>query len=97
MVPATPTGNNILYTTAVDITLVAADAESGVAATYYTLDGVQHTYTSTFSINLDGTHTVTYWSVDNAGNVEDATAKTNSITLQVNTTPPSITASATIP
>jgi hypothetical protein len=43
---------------------------SGVAATYYTLDdGAPQTYTAPFML-YDGTHTVTSWSLDWAGNLE---------------------------
>jgi hypothetical protein len=45
---------------------------SGVAATYYTIDGgPQQTYAAPFTLS-DGAHTVTYWSVDGVGNVEAA-------------------------
>ncbi len=45
---------------------------SGVKATYYTMDGhSSHTYTAPFSVSSQGSHTVTYWSVDNAGNIGD--------------------------
>jgi hypothetical protein len=43
---------------------------SGVAATYYQIDGAaQQTYIAPFTL-ADGAHSVTYWSVDAAGNVE---------------------------
>ena len=62
---------------------------SGVAATYYTIDGgTQQTYSAPFTL-LDGRHTVTYWSVDEAGNVEGA----NSGYANVDTTPPTTTVS----
>ncbi len=54
------------------ITLTASDALSGVAATYYTLDGAQHTYSGPFQVDTTGAHTITYWSVDRAGNTEAA-------------------------
>jgi len=52
------------------ITLSVTETGSGVAATYYTVDGgAQQTYAG--GITLDGgTHTITYWSVDVAGNTE---------------------------
>jgi hypothetical protein len=59
------------YTSAVKIKLTATDDISGVAVTYYELDGVQHEYTGLITINTDGTHTFCYWSVDNEGNVEE--------------------------
>ncbi len=72
----TPTGLTATSTsgwmnTAQQVSLTPSDGLSGVAATYYTLDGgSQQTYTAPFTIGADGQHTVTYWSVDNAGNTE---------------------------
>jgi hypothetical protein len=55
---------------AVTIELDASDGGSGVKTTHYTLDGgAQQTGTSV-TINTPGTHTLEYWSVDNADNVE---------------------------
>jgi hypothetical protein len=48
----------------------AGPVVSGVKATYYILDGGSTMeYTGPITLS-DGTHTVTYWSEDNAGNVE---------------------------
>ncbi len=54
------------------ITLSVTETGSGVSATYYTVDGgTQQTYNG--GITLDGgTHTITYWTVDIAGNTEVA-------------------------
>ena len=59
--------------TPVQVTLSASeDAEGpGVATTYYTINGTQCVYATPFTLN-DGAYTVTYWSVDKAGNVESA-------------------------
>ena len=54
------------------VSLVAADASSGLTHTYYTLDGVQHEYEGPFAVSGDGSHAVTYWSTDVAGNTEAA-------------------------
>ena len=66
------TSNNTGWaTTSQTVTLSATDAQSGVAATYYTIDGgSQQTYTAPFTVSAPGSHTVVYWSVDAAGNVE---------------------------
>ena len=55
------------------MSLSAVDALSGVAATYYTIDGGDVTaYEGEFTVSADGAHPVTYWSVDAVGNVEAA-------------------------
>ncbi|MGQ4666063.1 OmpL47-type beta-barrel domain-containing protein [Metabacillus halosaccharovorans] len=49
----------------------AEDIESGVEATYYTVnDGPEQTG-ETVMLTEDGTHTISYWSVDEAGNTEE--------------------------
>jgi hypothetical protein len=79
-------------TTSRTVTFAATDALSGVAHTYYKLgSGSQQTYAGTpVQISGQGSHAVTYWSVDAAGNIE------TSLTGYVNidTTPPTVTSSA---
>jgi hypothetical protein len=76
------------------VSLTASDGLSGVAATYYTVDGgAQQTYTGPFTISADGQHTVTYWSVDNAGNTE----ATEYGYVNIDTTPPTSTATGLQP
>ena len=78
------------YAGAVNVTLTGHDALSGVGATYYTVDGgATQTYTGSFSFAAKGTHSIAFWSVDSAGNVEDRTG--NSITLKIDGTPPTTT------
>jgi hypothetical protein len=61
------------YRGAVDVTLHRSDNLSGVAKTYYKVDGDdEHEYTGAFSHDLNGKHEISYWSVDKAGNVEEA-------------------------
>ncbi len=65
------------YTGPVQVTLAATDATSGVAATSYRIDGgAAHGYTAPFTVTGDGTHTVTFFSTDAAGNVEATETKT---------------------
>ncbi|HEY7690722.1 MAG TPA: chitobiase/beta-hexosaminidase C-terminal domain-containing protein [Gaiellaceae bacterium] len=73
--PAVPDGsNNWFKRSSVTFTLAASDATSGVANSYYTLDGGgQQTYSGTVTVSGQGDHTVTYWSTDTAGNTETAT------------------------
>jgi hypothetical protein len=62
----------------IDVLLSANDfsaGNSGIAATYYTLDGQpQLTYTSGtyIAVTGNGPHSITYWSVDGANNIETA-------------------------
>jgi hypothetical protein len=58
------------YTSDVAIYLDATDDVTGVAATYYILDGVEYEYQRPFVIEDDGEHTLCFYSVDNEDNVE---------------------------
>ncbi len=77
------------YAGAVQVTLTGHDELSGVAGTYYTVDGGQpQAYTGAFPFAMKGAHTISYWSADTAGNTEDAT---NSIELKIDGNAPSTT------
>jgi len=70
------------------VTLSGSDSLSGVAATHYSVDGgTVQTYTSPFSVG-EGQHSLTYWSKDNAGNLEEAGAP---LQLKVDKTAPTTT------
>jgi hypothetical protein len=80
-------------TNPVQITLTATDASSGVASTVYQLDGgSMTTYAGPFAVSGAGSHTLTFHSTDNAGNVESAeslnftvgTITTTAVTSSVN-------------
>lgn len=83
-------------TSGIPVAFRASDGLSGVAATYYTIDGgEQQTYGEEFSADLsDGTHTIVFWSVDLAGNTEK-TSSTNTLSVNVDTVPPMISGRAT--
>ena len=70
--PPEPNGNNSWYVSDVEVTLNATDDISGVNVTQFRFNGGNiKTYTEPFNVTTDGEHTVQYWSVDNAGNIED--------------------------
>ncbi|EBP5561714.1 hypothetical protein XR19_24925, partial [Salmonella enterica] len=82
------------YTTAVSVTLSAADATggSGLASTHYTTDGTDPTLASptyTTALSMTSTATVKFRSWDKAGNVE----ATQSQLVTVDATAPVTTAS----
>lgn len=90
--PDTPNGANGYYVTAPSVTLTATDgaASSGVRSLTYQIDGgVTTTYTAPVTI-ADGSHTLTYYATDNAGNAETP----RSLQLAVDTTGPVITVTA---
>jgi len=65
------TASNGWRNTPVQITLSPTDARSGVAASYYTVDGgPTQTYSGPFTVDGSGVHQINYWSVDNVGNTE---------------------------
>jgi endo-1,4-beta-xylanase len=60
----------------VTITFNANDNDTGVAATYYSIDNEVVQNGNSVTIYEEGVHTLTYWSVDKAGNVEQVHTKT---------------------
>ncbi|MGC2638498.1 MAG: Ig-like domain repeat protein [Acidobacteriaceae bacterium] len=70
-----------VWESAVTVVLTATDNLSGVAATYYSLDGGANTqYGGSFSVSTPGAHTVTFYSVDVAGT--KAAPQTTSFTIE---------------
>ncbi|PNX53024.1 MAG: hypothetical protein BV458_06685, partial [Thermoplasmata archaeon M9B2D] len=69
-----------IYISDVTVTLTATDDDSGVNYTMYKLDdGAWTTYEDPFVVTEDGEHTVYFYSVDNAGNIEDEKSETFTI------------------
>ena len=88
-------GTNGWYTSPVTVSLAAQDNSggSGVKSTTYTLDGgTQTTYSAPFTISGDSNHTLTFGSVDNAGNAEAL----HTVYIPIDTTPPVITVPANV-
>jgi hypothetical protein len=84
-------GANGWFKSPVQVSLSATDDFSGVANTFYNVDGgVTQTYSGPFAISAPGQHTVEFWSVDNVGNTEAA----QMITVKIDGAAPVVTASA---
>ena len=68
-------------------TITAADSQSGTKLIEYRIDGGEWLIYAPFTIQQPKTHLIEYRSLDNAGNLET----THSLTVTVNTTPPTTT------
>ncbi|MGH9883598.1 MAG: family 10 glycosylhydrolase, partial [Pyrinomonadaceae bacterium] len=92
LAPITPDGQNGWYKTQPTVSLNVIDNCSGVATTEYSTDGgaTWQTYSGSFVIENEGTTTILYRSTDQANNAENV----KSITINVDTTAPTITLSA---
>ena len=84
-------GNNGWYVSDVQMTLTATDNDggSGVKEIHYTVDGTETVVqgsSASYSIVGDGTHAVTWYAIDNAGNVEPR----QEMSINIDKTAPSI-------
>ena len=86
--PEVPNGQNGWYTHPVRVSLSVTDPLASVAKTVYSLDGgtTWQTYTAPVTFSQDGAYTVTYRSVDPAGNEEIA----KSVSFKLDTKDPTI-------
>lgn len=82
-------GTNGWYRSAVQVSLDAIDSESGVDTTVYRVDGAEWVpYAGPFAISREGTTTLTFYSVDKAGNLE---APAVTVEIKIDTLPPTVT------
>jgi RHS repeat-associated protein len=88
--PTTSSNAQPFYTGTANITLSAIDSGSGVAATYYKVDGGSQQTGTAVTVSGAGSHTIYFWSVDNAGNIETQ----KSASFVIDTTPPTTTSNA---
>ncbi len=70
----------------VTVTFTASDSGSGVADTYYTVDGGAQQQGTSVVITAEGKHTISYWSVDKAGNIESP----HTVVVQIDKTDPTL-------
>jgi large repetitive protein len=54
-----------------EVKLTATDDQSGVAQTFYSINGLEFTEGTAFTVTEEGVNTVFFYSVDNAGNIEE--------------------------
>ena len=76
------------YTTDVTISFTASDATSGVKEIRYKVDGTNYVISGSYgsyAVSSEGSHTVEYYAVDNAGNA--CSTATISFTIQKNKPP----------
>jgi hypothetical protein len=74
------------------VTFTATDAESGVAATYFTVDGGAPQTGNKVVLSGEGAHTLSYWSTDWAGNAEQP----HTVSVNIDKTAPTITVSGLV-
>jgi uncharacterized lipoprotein YddW (UPF0748 family) len=72
---------------ATTVNLFASDNNTGVANTYFIVDGGVQETGSTVVIEAEGVHSVAYWSVDKGGNVESQ----HVVSVKIDLTAPSAT------
>jgi hypothetical protein len=83
--PEVPDGHSNWYVSNVTVTLNATDDFSGVNVTYYRINGGEwQLYNYPFLLNKSNYYTIEYYSIDNAGNVEDV----QSASCKVDVVPP---------
>jgi len=81
--PVTTSDAKASYVSSAALKLTATDSGSGVAATYYRLDGGAQVAGTTCSTSALGAHTLQFWSVDVAGNTEAAKTVNFAVTAPV--------------
>jgi large repetitive protein len=71
----------------VTINLASSDELSGVVKTFYSIDGSNYLEGSSFTIQDEGIHKISFYSIDAAGNIES----TNTVYVKIDKTAPTIT------
>ncbi len=95
--PTTTTNALPSYTGTATIHLTPTDTLAGVATTYYILDAEPQASGTDVTATINGTHTIKYWSVDKAGNIETQKTVTFTVTGAAPDTAPPVTTSNALP
>ncbi|WP_151734941.1 GDSL-type esterase/lipase family protein [Paenibacillus tengchongensis] len=74
------------YTSAVQVKFTAADEDSAVEATYYKVNAGEAVSGTELTLSEEGSHTVTYWSVDVDGNKENE----QTLSVAIDLAPPAL-------
>ncbi|WCN37447.1 OmpL47-type beta-barrel domain-containing protein [Aneurinibacillus uraniidurans] len=74
----------------VTVSLTATDTESGVAKTFYSINGSEYKEGTSFTVSGDGTNKISYYSIDQTGNTE----KPQTIEVKIDKTAPVTTSDA---
>jgi len=70
-------GSNGWYTSSTTVNLQGSDSGSGVYQTWYRVDSGSWTlYTGPFTVSVDGSHSIAYYSIDNTGNTGSTVTST---------------------
>ncbi len=77
-------GKNNWYTSNVIVSFIATDMETGVKNIYYSVDGFATSTATSTLITTEGSHILTYYSEDIAGNVE----LPHALVIKIDKTPP---------
>ncbi|WP_075619451.1 OmpL47-type beta-barrel domain-containing protein [Paenisporosarcina indica] len=72
--PPTTTTNvgNVWQKQDFTVELTAEDNKSGVASTFYSVNGSDYKEGTSFTLNNEGINKISFYSIDNAGNIEEA-------------------------
>ncbi len=70
----------------VNVKLVASDDNSGVETTYYSINGSDYVEGTEFTVDREGVNSVSYYSVDAVGNVEEV----KSVEVKIDQTAPTL-------
>ncbi|MCL6601867.1 MAG: hypothetical protein K6T94_03250 [Paenibacillus sp.] len=82
--PVTQASQIMTWASNATITLLATDSQSGIAKTLYSLNGAEYVEGNTLTVATEGVNQVSFYSVDQAGNIE----KIQAVDVKIDRTAP---------